>query len=64
MKKIEVKIEITNIENWSVDWDNEDEVKMEFKDLSWHIRMSLYERCGIALDNDSIELTLVDSETN
>lgn len=62
MKKIEVKIEITNIEKWSVDWGNKEEVEMEFKDLSWQMKMALYERCGITLDNNSIELTLVDSE--
>ena len=61
MKKIEAKIEIINIESWSVDWGNEEAVRNEFKDLLWNMKMAIYERCGINLDNISIELNLTDT---
>ena len=61
MKRIEVKIEITNIENWSVDWENKDDRVKELILLRWNLKAAISERCGILYDDISVELDLTDT---
>jgi hypothetical protein len=55
---IKVEIEITNIDQWDVNWDDESETSEELSDLKWNIKMALFERCGLDLSNISIDLNL------
>lgn len=60
MKKIKVKIELNNIEMWKIDWKSEAEVSNELKLLSWQMRSSIAEGCGIDTGNIEIEMKVVD----
>jgi hypothetical protein len=58
--KIEAKIELSKVEEWSTDWGNESEKSNELKELEWDMKMAIYERCGVDLSNISIELVVSD----
>jgi hypothetical protein len=58
--KIEAKVELSKVEQWDTDWNNESEKSNELKKLEWDMKMAIYERCGVDLSNISIELVVSD----
>lgn len=56
--KIEAKIELSNVEQWSTDWNNENEKSNELKNLKSDMKIAIYERCGVDLSDISIELVV------
>jgi hypothetical protein len=59
MKKIEVKIEITGIEGWDRDWNNEGDVAIEIAQLELDIIYNLSEHCGITANNLTVNAELI-----
>lgn len=58
--KIKAKVELSKVEQWNIDWENESENANELKKLEWDMKMAIYERCGVDLPNISIELEVSD----
>lgn len=58
--KIKAKVELSKVEQWNIDWENESEKANELKKLEWDMKMAIYERCGVDLPNISIELEVSD----
>ena len=60
--KIEAKIEISKVDMWGVNWDNEAEKNEELRQLKYKMKMAIFERCGVNLSDISIELSVVGIE--
>jgi hypothetical protein len=59
MSKIEIKIEILNIEKWDVDWNNESEKTEQLDKLKFEIKQAISRDMGIewtSVNIDKIEL--------
>lgn len=57
--KIEAKIKLSNVDQWSVDWTDEKDRFNELHKLEYDIKMALFERCGIELSKIDVELNLI-----
>ena len=57
MKTLIVKIEIKNVEQWDVDWDDPEEAKKEIHEFESDLRYSLVNNLGVGEDVH-IETTL------
>lgn len=55
--KIKIEIEVSNVDEWSVDWKNNKE--KELKQLNYDIKMALYEKVGVDLDNTTVKSEFV-----
>ena len=62
--KIEGKIEILNVDNWTINWEDELEKTNELETLVIDMRKAIHERCGIDISNISVSLKLIESEKN
>jgi|AntAceMinimDraft_16_1070373.scaffolds.fasta_scaffold359785_1 hypothetical protein len=56
MPKIEAKIEIKNVDEWSTNWDNPQDRKQALSELEHDLKIAMFERCGIDFNNIKIEL--------
>ena len=54
-KKIEIKIEVSNIQDWDVNWDNSSEKNRQISKLKHEIKTVLSDNMGIYWDNINIE---------
>ena len=46
-KKIIIEFEVTNIDSWSTDWDNEEATKQELKELERDLLRAMEDNIGI-----------------
>lgn len=58
--KIEGKLEVLNIENWTTNWNDDLEKRNELQTLVVDMRKAIHERCGIGISNIQIELKVSD----
>jgi len=47
MKKIKVEVEISNVDNWNVNWDNNDDAAEELEKLQFEIKTAVADMVGI-----------------
>lgn len=55
MKKIKLEIEISGLESWSTNWDNESSVSSALKEVKEEVRFAIRTRLGI--QSSDIEIT-------
>ena len=55
------KVKISNVQDWSTNWENESEKEKELKALVWDMKVAIRDRCGIDFDNISIEAELANN---
>lgn len=58
--KIEGKLEVLNIDNWTTNWNDDLEKRNELQELVIDMRKAIHERCGIDISNIQIELKVSD----
>lgn len=54
--KIEAKVELLNVEEWNIDWTDDNAKSNQLIKLQWDMKMAIFERCGVDLSNIKIEL--------
>lgn len=55
MKTIEVKVTITHVDGWDIDWSNDVARTNELEELNADIRDAIARSCGISPSNISVE---------
>lgn len=60
MAKIIAKVKINRVEEWSTDWENYNELRIELEKLKYDMKRAICERCGVDFDNIEIEISLDD----
>lgn len=58
MKKVVIKIEVTGIENWDVDWENPEAVKHELNDVDSTLKKMMSTLLGIYSQNIEVKSEL------
>lgn len=58
MMEIQVKIEISNVENWSIDWNDESVKKEELKRLDMDLKTLIVDHIGIYFDNIKVNSSI------
>lgn len=58
--KIEGKLVVLNIENWTTNWKDDLEKRNELQALVIDMKKAIDERCGIDISNIQIELNVSD----
>lgn len=58
MKSIIVKVELTNVDQWDINWKDIKEAKQELKTIELELRTLITDHLGVYLDNITVEANL------
>ena len=59
MKKIQLKINLTELEDWDVDWNDSSEIFILLSEVTADTRSAISERLGIDRENIEIDIRIV-----
>ena len=54
MKRITIELEIENIDNWDVDWNNKDDAESQLIELKHEVHQAISRSCGISMNSINI----------
>jgi hypothetical protein len=57
--KIIAKVKMSGVNQWYVDWDNDEEKTYALKQLKHDMKLAIFDRCGVDLDKIKVNLKII-----